>query len=221
MLKQHRKASARLAMTYQKTSKNRQLNKFCFRLLYFIGGLVILSMGYALIIHAGLGSDTIGLLAQGISKKAGITIGRGSQIINLTAVAIVLVWDRKLTGVGTFITMFGIGFLMDLFLPILPVSVSPLINALFLAAGIGIAGIGVALTVISDMGASPIDCLMLLLSSKLKASIMTVRIFIDVIMAFTGWIIGGTAGIGTILSAILIGPVIDRSMKAFKRRGQA
>lgn len=204
-------------MTYQTAGIYILLKKYGYRLLCFLSGLLILSMGFALIINAGLGNDVIGMLAQGISKKFGITIGRGSQVINLLAAIIVLAGNRKLIGAGTFISVFGIGLLMDLFMPILPVSESPLINVFFLAIGIGMAGIGIALTVISDMGASPVDCLMLLLSSKLKASIKTVRIFMDIIMAFTGWLIGGAVGIGTIISVILIGPVINGSLKVFKK----
>lgn len=193
------------------------MKKLFFRLLCFSTGLAILSFGYTLIMHAGLGSDSFGMLIQGISIKTGITIGRGSQLINLTVVLIVLVWNRKLTGVGTFIIMFGLGLFMDLYLSVLPVGVPLAVNVLFLAVGIIAAGFGIALTIISDMGASPVDCLMLLLSTKLNASIATVRIIMEITIALAGWLLGGTAGLGTILASLFIGPAINTSLKAFKK----
>lgn len=183
-----------------------------FKACLFAAGLGAIAFGFALIIRSGLGNDTIGVLAEGIALQTGLTIGNGSQLINAAAIVIVAVGNRKLIGAGTLISAFGIGMLLDLVLGRIGVPEGAAMQWLYLAAGIGIGGSGIALSIGSQFGASPVDSLMVLLSNRWNRSLRFVRIGLDLAMSAFGWMLGGNLGVGTIVTALCIGPVIQASL---------
>ena len=184
--------------------------------IYLIG-LVLITIGYSLIINATLGNDTVSILSQGLAIFFGISIGQGSQLLNVTFLVIVLIFNRKLVGVGTFLTAILLGLGLDMLLSILPVVDILWLNMLALILGITIGGSGITFTIISKVGASPVDCMMLLISEKFNIKISRARIGMDLTMTGLGYILGGSLGIGTLVSSILIGPVIEQTRGRFSR----
>ena len=183
----------------------------------FASGLTILSLGYALILRSGLGNDTIGVLAHGLALQTGLTIGNGSQLINCAALLIVLVGNRKLIGPGTVISAISIGFILDLFMALIPAAAGAGMQWLYLLLGSAIGGAGIAVTISSKFGASPIDTLMLLLAEKSRLSLRVVRILLDVCLAVSGWLLGGLLGLGTVITALCIGPIIQLALRLWMK----
>jgi uncharacterized membrane protein YczE len=186
------------------------------RISVFVLGLVSLSFGYALILKAGLGNDTIGVFAHGLSIQTGLTIGNGSQMINLVALFIVLLFDRKRVGIGTIVSAISIGLILDLCMTVLPVPELVSLQGMYLGIGIILAGVGIAYTIHSDFGASPIDSLMMVLAQQLKITVRMVRISMDVLLVVTGWLLGGLLGVGTVFTVVGIGPVIQKSLQLMR-----
>lgn len=172
-------------------------------------GLIILSLGFSFVLKAGYGNDTISVLSEGIAKRTGLTIGNGSQIINLLAIVLVAFLNHRLIKIGTIITAVAIGFLLDIFLNIIPVLDVIYLRILALMIGIVFAGVGIGITVISKMGASPVDSLMLAINQKFHISITLARIVLDALLTGVGYLLGGTAGFGTILCVLALGPTVN------------
>lgn len=181
----------------------------------YLIGLVLIAAGYSLIINATLGNDTVSILAQGLAVSFGISIGQGSQLLNGVFLVVVLIFNRKLVGIGTFLTAILLGFGLDMFLGILPKVDILWLNILTLILGILIGGSGITFTIISEVGASPVDCMMLLISEKFNIKISRARIGLDLAMTGFGFFLGGSLGIGTLVSSILIGPVIEQTRGRF------
>ena len=177
--------------------------------LILLSGLAVLSLGFSLILEAGFGNDTISVLSEGIARQTGLTIGKGSQIINLLAVAAVLFIDYKLIKAGTVIMAFSIGFLLDFFLGLIPTTDITAVRIALLIGGVLLAGTGIGITVISGKGASPVDSLMLAINRRFNVSITVSRIVLDAALTATGWILGGRAGIATLICVVSIGPIVE------------
>lgn len=177
--------------------------------LILLSGLAILSLGFSLVLKAGFGNDTISVLSEGIARQTGLTVGNGSQIINLLAVVAVLLIDYKLIKAGTVIMAFSIGFMLDFFLGWIPATDITLVRIALLIAGILLAGTGIGITVISGKGASPVDSLMLAINRRFNISITVSRIVLDALLTASGWILGGRAGIATLICVVSIGPIVE------------
>lgn len=73
-----------------------------------------------------------------------------------------------------------------------------------------ILSIGMALVISSDAGTGPNDLVAVILTDKLKRfQFRTVRICCDLFFIITGFLLGGTVGIGTVEAAFLVGPVVQ------------
>jgi hypothetical protein len=67
-----------------------------------------------------------------------------------------------------------------------------------------------ALVISSDAGTGPNDLVAVILTDKLKRfQFRTVRICCDLFFIITGFLLGGTVGIGTVAAAFLVGPVVQ------------
>jgi uncharacterized membrane protein YczE len=85
-----------------------------------------------------------------------------------------------------------------------------------LVAGILLTGPASTLYIGADFGAGPRDTLMLVLARRTGARIGLVRGVIEVAAFAAGAVLGGTFGVGTILFAVLVGPIIDASFTLFQ-----
>ncbi len=187
--------------------------KFLRRFILFLFSLVVFTLGFSMIIKSGLGNDTVSILAQGVALQTGLTVGQGSQIINLVFIVVVLLIKRSYISWGTFVSALGVGYGLDLFLAILPKPELVLAQCIMLIAGIIFSGMGIAVTIHSNFGSSPFDSFMMMMTTILRTRIKIVRIIMDTIIAAIGWLMGGSLGVGTILTMILFGPVIEFSLK--------
>ena len=71
-----------------------------------------------------------------------------------------------------------------------------------------IVGLGSGFYLVANLGPGPRDGLMIGLQKKTKLPIALVRAFLEITVAITGWYLGGTVGIGTLLFAFGVGPAV-------------
>jgi len=171
-------------------------------------GLVLFGISMALLVRAGLGLEPWGVLHYGIIQHVPLTYGIVSIVV---AFAVLLLWIplRQWPGLGTVLNAIVIGVAIDVTLGLLgPVDALPArIGLLVLAIlGNGLAG---ALYIGSQLGPGPRDGLMTGLSRRTGRSIRLVRTLIELTVVAVGWALGGVVGIGTILYAVCIGPILQ------------
>ncbi|MCM3161893.1 YitT family protein [Metabacillus litoralis] len=176
--------------------------------IFFIG-LFIMSFGIVLTIKADLGVSAWDVLHIGLYKQFGLSIGSWTIMIGGLVLFSASLLTRKLPQVGAFINMFTIGIFIDLFLYI-PVLKTPeffLGKMMMLLMGIIILCYGMGLYISAKCGAGPRDSLMIALVKKTGKSITFIRAWIEVIVLFIGWLLGGPVFIGTVIATISLGYV--------------
>ena len=178
------------------------------RLLQLSIGLTLYGASMALMLRAALGLDPWDVFHQGVSGQVGLSIG---MVVNLTGLVVLLLWIplRQRPGIGTVANVVMIGTAMDLTLRVLP-SIEGLalqVGALILSiVANGFAG---ALYIGAGLGPGPRDGLMTGLARRTGWSLRLVRTGIEVTVLALGWALGGTVGVGTLLYAFGIGPLVQ------------
>lgn len=182
-----------------------------------LAGLWLFGTGDALMIHAELGTEPWTVLAQGVSLHTPLTIGVATQLIG---VAVLLGWIplRERPGLGTVCNVVVIGLAIDVMLPVLPQPDAMVTRTLALLVGIALVGVGSGLYLTANLGSGPRDGWMTGLHRTFGWRLSRVRLGIEVSVLVTGWLLGGTAGVGTLVFAMLIGHAVGGSVRLLSRR---
>lgn len=187
------------------------------RVVTLLVGLVVGGGGIALTLWAGLGLGPYDVLIHGVSQQLGTTFGIASMLTSSVVVA--AGWRLGgPVGPGTIAGMLGIGPAVDGWTWVLPEATPALwwTQTAGLLAGLVVLAFGLSLVVASDLGAAPVEVLMLGLSGR-GLSLAWVRTLLEVTMAVTGFAIGGMLGVGTVVIALAIGHLMALFLPAASR----
>lgn len=177
------------------------------RLVQLYVGLALYGFSMALMIRADLGLDPWDAFHQGITNLVGWSFGTVTIVVGA---AVLLLWIplRQRPGLGTISNVVVIGVAVDASLWLLPTMTWLPGRWTFLIAGILLNGVAGGCYIGAGLGPGPRDGLMTGLVAKTGGSVRVIRTGIEVAVLAIGWLMGGTVGIGTVLYAISIGPVV-------------
>lgn len=184
------------------------------RLLQLYAGLALYGASAALLVEAGLGLEPWGVLHQGLAELTGLTIG----VVSIAVGAVVLLlWIplRQRPGLGTVSNVFVVGLAMDGTLALVPEVHALAVRVPLLLAGVLLNGVATGLYITAAFGPGPRDGLMTGLHRRTGRSIRLMRTAIEVAVVVTGFTLGGTIGVGTLLYALSIGPLAQFFLRAF------
>jgi uncharacterized membrane protein YczE len=182
------------------------------RWLMLFAGFAAWGFGLALFVRANLGMGPWDAFHQGLGFQTGLSIGTASII---TGLFILLLWIplKERPGFGTIGNVLTVGPFTDLGLWLLPAEIeSYWLRGAMLLTGMACVGIGSALYLPAGLGAGPRDGLMLGLNRKTGWSIRLSRSLVEASALGIGILMGGKFGIGTIVFALGIGPVVQFSL---------
>lgn len=187
------------------------------RLAQLLLGLSLYGAAMGLMVRAGLGLDPWDVFHQGLAGRVGLSIG---LLVNIVGALVLLLWIplRQKPGIGTIANVLVIGTAMDLTMLVLPDLTGLPVRVLGLVAAIGINGIAGAMYIGAGLGPGPRDGLMTGLARRTGWSIRLVRTGIELTVLASGWLLGGTVGVGTVLYAFAIGPIVQAFLPAFTIR---
>lgn len=173
-------------------------------------GLALYAASMALMLRAGLGAMPWDVLHQGIAARTPLSFG---TVTAVTGALVLLCWVplRQRPGFGTVANVLVISAAVDPALAILERVPGPLpwpAQVALLVAGIGVNAVATALYIGADLGPGPRDGLMIGLVRRTGWSVRVVRTAIEVSVVAAGWLLGGTAGVGTVLYALAVGPLV-------------
>jgi len=178
-------------------------------------GFLIYGLSIALAIRANLGTGTWAVLDVALSKITGYTPGTMTVTVGFVVLISALVM-REQIGWGTLGNILSIGPWLDLFLWLIPEMDNPLpVQLLLLLTGILAQGVATAIYIGVDAGAGPRDSLMLAIVRTTRLSYRMARGVIEVSVLVVGWFLGGPAGIGTAIHALLVGTAMQWAFKIF------
>ena len=173
-------------------------------------GLVLCGVGIASMVLADLGLGPWDILHQGISKRTGIGIGTVGIFVGL---AVLLLWIplRQRLGVGTVLNTILIGVTIDVVLALAPEPDHLAIRLGLLLSGIVLMGVGIGMYIGAGLGPGPRDGVMTAFADR-GYSVRVVRTLIELSALAGGALLGGTVGLGTVLFALLIGPIVHHTL---------
>ncbi|MFF9501838.1 YitT family protein [Streptomyces sp. NPDC014656] len=184
------------------------------RLVQLYAGLTLYGVSSALLVRAGLGMEPWNVLHQGLAGLTGLTIGVVSIIVGA---AVLLLWIpiRQRPGLGTVSNVFVIGLAMDGTLALLPDGHGPAARIALMVLGIVLNGLATGLYIAARFGPGPRDGLMTGLHRLTGRSIRLTRTLIEIAVVTTGFLLGGSVGVGTLLYALSIGPLAQFFLRFF------
>jgi uncharacterized membrane protein YczE len=187
---------------------------FMRRLIQLHLGLCLFGFALALMVRATLGLDPWNVFQQGLTGLTGLTLGQVSIAIG---VVVMLAWIplRQKPGYGTLANIFVIGLTVDASLAVLPVFEGLWLRAPLMAAGVVLNAVGCAAYIGAGMGPGPRDGLMTGLHQRLGWSIRVSRLSIEATVLAAGWLLGGVVGVGTVLYAVAMGPLVQLFLPMF------
>lgn len=209
------------------------------RIFMSLFGVIICAISVGIFKIAALGVDPFQSLMSGLDKLIPISFGTLYVIVNLILLTFSIIVDRHNIGIATFINLFLLGYITEFtyaFLQTVFVNPSMIVRALCLIVGIVIICFGSAFYMTADLGVSTYDAVAIVLANKWKvAKFKYCRIGTDLICVIAGCVIfligGGTigeiptiAGVGTIITAFFMGPLIElfneKVARPFLNKGQ-
>jgi uncharacterized membrane protein YczE len=182
------------------------------RLIQLYAGLLLFGVSAAMLLLAGLGVDPWDVFHQGLSRRLGLGVGTWTIIVGAV---VMLLWIplRQRPGFGTLSNVVVVGLVIDLVLALVPPVHGLVARYAVMASGVVLNGIATGAYIGAGVGPGPRDGLMVGLAAHGR-SIRVVRTCIEVSVLATGWLLGGTVGIGTVVYALCIGPVVHLSIPA-------
>lgn len=181
------------------------------RIAMTIAGVLISGFSVGIFNFSLFGMDPFQVLAHGLWNLSSIGYGTFYMIINLMMLIGIFFLDKTKIGLGTVINIFLLGYVVEfsswLFNTAIP-DPSFILRSAALVVGILIISFGSALYFTGNMGVSTYDAVALLMSEKKIAKFQYCRIATDLVCTITGFVLGATVGVGTLVTALFMGPII-------------
>lgn len=171
-----------------------------------------IGIAVALFLESGLGSDSVGLLCDGIRHTFLISFGNASLFYNLLIILIACLVARKNMGLGTIVYALVSGYFIDFYSWILTdihlAEQDMLIRILAFAIGQCCLSLGLALLIQLNLGMNALDAVLYKIQNHTNFSYTIMRTGCDISYVVIGTVLGGTFGAGTICSVLVTGTMV-------------
>jgi len=186
------------------------------------GALLLIGLsGYgfsmAMMVQAGLGLDPWDVFHQGLSRLTGMTIGTASALVGLV---VLLAWIplRNRPGIGTVANVIVIAVTVDIGVAVLPAPDDMALRIPMMLGAVLLNAVSTVLYIGAGLGPGPRDGLMTGLVARTGGSVRLIRTLIEATVLTAGWLLGGTVGVGTVIYAFGIGPLVQLILRYLPRR---
>ncbi len=175
-----------------------------------MGGLALFGIGVALQKEGQMGLAPWDVFHEGFSQVLGWQFGRA---LVLTSFLVLLLWIplRQRPGIGTLLNAVEIGVVADIAIAVLPEPDALWVRIPFMLIGVLLVGIGSGFYIGAGLGPGPRDGLMTGLAAR-GMKVSRARTSVELTVLLLGWILGGSVGVGTLVFALSIGPIVARTI---------
>ena len=192
-------------MSVKMTSEKRR------QILMTVCGISLNGIAVGMFNFSDFGMDPFQVFAHGLWNLAPLGFGTFYMMLNLVLLAGMFFLDRGKIGLGTFINLFLLGYVAefsgwvwDTLFPHPGLA----LKCIFLVTGILLISLAAALYFTADLGVSTYDVIALYLDDRTRFPFQYLRIATDIICVVIGFSLHATVGIGTLVTAFFMGPVI-------------
>ena len=200
------------------------------RVLLTCIGIFLAAVGVAFNAGAGFGNDPVGIFYDGIRAALNLSaaaLGTASNVVNVALTVLLFFIGRKYVNVGTILYIIPYGTCVSVGTMLYPILFSEDgISTRVFAAVVGCVLLytGIAMIVTADVGMDPMTGIAMVIADKLHLEFRQAKWIFDGTMTVLGFILGGTLGVITIITALTAGPSIQfiaGLMKKMKRTDAA
>jgi uncharacterized membrane protein YczE len=186
------------------------------RLIQLALGLLLYGASESLMLAPGVGVDPWDVFHTGLSRITGIAVG---TVLIVVGALVLLLWIplRQRPGIGTVANVVVIGAVLDLTLPVIPVPHTLVLRWAMFLSGVALNAVATGMYIGAGLGPGPRDGLTTALAAR-GYSIRVVRTGIELSVLAAGWLLGGNVGLGTLVYAIGIGPLVHVTIPRFRIR---
>lgn len=182
------------------------------RLMMTFLGVLTCALSVGMFKQAGFGTDPFQCLCNGLDRVIPIDFGTLYMLINLALLAVVFFMDRHYIGIATFINLFLMGYIIDFsehtLMRLIP-HPSMAVRIVYIIVAIVVMCVGSSLYFTANLGVSTYDSIALHLADIKLAPFRFIRITTDLICVALGFAMGYVPGVGTIITALFMGPLIS------------
>lgn len=178
-------------------------------------GLFLFGFSLAMMLRANLGVDPWTVFADGIRVQWGFSFG---WIVVVSSFVVLLIWIplRQKPGVGTVLNALLVGPSMEVGLALVETPETLIQRVILFAAGLLMLGIASGLYIGARFGPGPRDGLMVGFNARFGWPMWAVRTVVETTVLAIGWALGGSFWVGTVVFALMIGPLAQRAIKVFR-----
>ena len=185
------------------------------RVIRLIIGLFLFGWAVAMMLRARVGVDPWTVFAEGLAITTGVSIGWWVVIIGI---GVLLLWIplRQRPGIGTVLNALLVGPFMEVALIFVETPDSLFHRWMVFLSGVLMLAIASGIYIGARFGPGPRDGLMTGANARFGWPIWAVRTSVEVTVLIIGWILGGDFGVGTIVFALAIGPLVHRTLPVLR-----
>ncbi|MEV7620735.1 hypothetical protein AB0N59_11400 [Microbacterium sp. NPDC089321] len=184
------------------------------RIAQLLVGVFLYGLGIAFLVRSALGAAPWDVLTQGITRHVPLSFG---VVTTIVSAIVLLLWIpiRQKPGAGTIVNAVLVGPSADIGFLFIPVGEDLAQQALLFTIGLVVLSAATGLYIGAHFGPGPRDGLMTGLHARLGRPIRLVRTCLEVTVVLVGWALGGIVGAGTVLFALLVGPLCQFFLRIF------
>ena len=190
------------------------------RFIQLLGGLVLYGVAMGLMVRAGIGVSPWDVLAVGLTERTGLGFG---LVTFLVSGVVLLLWIplRQRVGAGTLLNALVLGPAADATMLLVPAAPSAWVGVPLFLGGLVLLAFATGLYIAADLGPGPRDGLMTGLVRVTGRPVWLVRTLLEGGVLVIGFLLGGPVGVGTVLFAFGVGPLIGLFLGRFTRLRRA
>ena len=179
-------------------------------------GLWMFGTGEAMLVAAHLGNSPWTVFAQGLAQLTPLSVG---VLTNIIGAAVLILWIplHQRPGLGTVANVLVVGTALDVSLTFLPQPEEVAAQLAMCISGIAVVAVGSGLYLRCGLGPGPRDGLMTGIARITGWPLGAARTAVEASVLLCGWLLGGLAGIGTLLFAIFVGPCVHAAVRILSR----
>lgn len=182
------------------------------RFCWYLGGLILLTIGQRLFVEAGFGAGSLDALCVGLSERTALSAGNWVWITGLLMMFASAVLNKERPRFTVLVTSFVFGCFFDLWgylFHIFIMNQDTLFRILLYILGIILAPLGTAVYFQSEFSKSAFDEFVVAIKDRGKMQIGKAKTIVEIALCISAYLIGGPIGITTFITAILFGPILQ------------
>ena len=191
------------------------------RIVIYLVGLVVTSLGVALIIRSAVGAGPLDTVAVGFKQYFGLTIGIWSIVTQGLLVIITAIVEKAKPRLESIVAVVIRSWFLDIWFYIIlaDIEFSNAIAIQWLTYTVGLiaVGLGIGIYIEARFPKTPVDGLMIALSERFNWSMSVSRLVIESSAVTFGFLLGGPVGLGTVIMAITLGRIIQISNSIIRK----